>query len=326
MYGCHTLPVPLRQLSHQLQVTLTLPRLVFPHFKQMNHISWTPQSYTAAVRYLTYSTVPDYTPGRLSRFLKRVRLLTLQHQRLYYKGRLLVPTDRVDEVLTQLYRDPSTSVNSRDRFYETVAERYAGISRRRVQKFLLSQESYQLHLPVRRRRVVKPIIVTHVNQRWQVDTTYMPAHLAFWNDGYRYILTVVDLYSKHAWAFPMKRYTSATVASHLRSLFDTVAVPSVLQTDRGVEFQEAVQRLIQRYPGLRHVQSLPYRPTSQGAVESFNKTLKRRLFHWLDIYHTKTWVDLLPKVLEGYNSTRHSTTGYKPYQVYYSDDPELTLT
>jgi len=291
--------------------------------KILNSVSWDSTLYRDTIRYLLNRVEPDYSPAKLRRFIERSNHLTVKNNKLYYDGKPVVKTKDVDTVLTELYIDPVTSVNSRDRFYEAVLDNYVGISRRRVQLFLTLQESYQLHLPVRKRRIVKPILTSRVLQRIQCDTIDMSKkNLPFWNDNYKYCLTAVDLFSKYAWVYPLKRYTSSQVATAISHIFNTVGIPSILQTDNGVEFLDAVQILLRKY-SVKHVRSLPYKSQSQGAIEAFNKTFKRRIYHWLSIYNTKTWIDIVPKVLEGYNNTKHSTTGYTPYQVFYSDDPDL---
>ncbi|HRP37153.1 MAG TPA: DDE-type integrase/transposase/recombinase [Candidatus Dojkabacteria bacterium] len=289
----------------------------------ITHVKWTDDEYDNTYKYIANGVIPNYLPARLERFMNRSRLLRIEGNKIKLGNKELVPESRVNDVLTKLYRDPSTSVNSRDRFYGAVADRYVGISRRRVQEFLSNQESYQLHLAPPHKKIVKPIVTHRANQHHQVDLIDMSkGNYPFWNNNYTRVLTMIDLFSKYAWAYPLKRGTGAEVARALKNHYKDNPKPTILQTDNGPEFQTEVDALLKEL-GIKHVKSLAYKPTSQGAIERFNRTLKQRLYHWMSIYGTKTWVDLLPKVLEGYNNSVHSTTHKKPIEVYNSNDNVL---
>ena len=161
-------------------------------------------------------------------------------------------------------------------------------------------------------------------QRIQIDTTYIDEkNLPFWNDGTKYLLTVIDVFSKYAWAYPMKNFKSNTVATIMKKHFKEHGIPSTLQTDNGVEFKNAFKSLLNKIPNLKHIRSAPYRSHSQGAVEVFNKTIKRAIFHWMDIYKTKTYIDIIPKILENYNNSKHTTTGVSPNELHNTEDNEL---
>lgn len=243
--------------------------------------------------------------------------LSARNDKLYYRRLQIVPQEDIDKVLTNLYDDPKYSVNSRDRFYEATKNQYLGISRRRVQEFLSHQEAYQIHLPIKKVKIVAPIITTHTNQRWQIDLIDLSnKNFPFWNDGMKWVLTIVDLFSKYAWAYPLKDKRAYSTAKVIRAHLATNDNPSVIQADNGGEFDAQFSEVLREYK-IKFVRSQPYKPHSQGAIEAFNKTLKRRLFHWMSIYKTKTWVDLLPEVLDGYNNTKHSTTGYTPAKIHY---------
>ena len=55
------------------------------------------------------------------------------------------------------------------------------------------------------------------------------------NKGYKYLLTVVDVYSKYGWNVPLKTQTGKEVAQAFRKLFRN-GHPSRLWTDKGTEF------------------------------------------------------------------------------------------
>jgi transposase InsO family protein len=60
-------------------------------------------------------------------------------------------------------------------------------------------------------------------------------HLSRYNDGYRFILTCIDVFSKRAFAVPLKDKKAITVADAFEKIF-AEATPVMIQTDRGTEF------------------------------------------------------------------------------------------
>ena len=60
-------------------------------------------------------------------------------------------------------------------------------------------------------------------------------HLANYNQGYRYLLTVINVFSKYAWVIHLKKKDSKTVAEAFNTIF-VYRKPIKLQKDKGKEF------------------------------------------------------------------------------------------
>ncbi|XP_036149099.1 uncharacterized protein LOC118647764 [Monomorium pharaonis] len=76
------------------------------------------------------------------------------------------------------------------------------------EKQLLVEE---LHAPARRNFLRRHVIVRGYDDLWQADVVEMRPYTRF-NRGYHYILTVIDVLSKHAWAVPLKAKSGSEVA------------------------------------------------------------------------------------------------------------------
>ena len=75
--------------------------------------------------------------------------------------------------------------------------------------------------------------------------------LAKWNKGHRYILTVVDVFSKYAWAIPIKNKTGVVMVQALQTLWKQASPrqPQRVQSDDGTEFMNAkVQAFFKKTP------------------------------------------------------------------------------
>ena len=62
----------------------------------------------------------------------------------------------------------------------------------------MKQDTYTLHKPIRRRFKRNRVMVGGIDQQWQMDLADMQSMQKF-NDGYRYLLVCIDVFSKYAW-------------------------------------------------------------------------------------------------------------------------------
>ena len=234
---------------------------------------------------------------------------------LFIGDREVIPTDRIEEVLAALYDDPVTGGNlGRDKFYARVHALYAGITRADVERFVSNDETHQLlRRVVNRMKVVRPLPVPEGRGiRWQMDLIDMGERFQHDNLGYRYVLTVIDTFTKYAWAVPLKTKDAAGIVEAMEGLFAEEGPPAVLQSDNGTEFKNAEMAALAEEHGVRQVFGAPYRPQSQGCVERFNQTLKRFLWGHMTRYNTNVWADVLPLLVDNYNHVIHDSTGIAP--------------
>jgi len=75
-----------------------------------------------------------------------------------------------------------------------------------------------MHKRVRKRFQRNPYLVCNIDDQWQADLVDMQS-LQKYNDGYRYILTVIDLFSRYAWAVPVRSKTGEYIVKALEKIF-----------------------------------------------------------------------------------------------------------
>ena len=112
-----------------------------------------------------------------------------------------------------------------------------GASRESVETYLQSQQAYTLHKPARRHYIRNKVYVAGIDAQWQADLADMQG-IARQNDGMRYILTVIDVFSMFAWAVPVKSKDAGSVADGFSQVLRLASPrkPKRLQTDKGKEF------------------------------------------------------------------------------------------
>src|SRR2546428_14120488 len=105
-----------------------------------------------------------------------------------------------DQILSEIYYNPSNPAG-----YGGVSalSKESGIALKSVEEWLKKQSAYTLHKPARKRYMTRPYRTSGINHLWQVDLADMQPY-AKDNDGYRYIMTVIDVFSRKGWAEPIK--------------------------------------------------------------------------------------------------------------------------
>jgi len=89
----------------------------------------------------------------------------------------------------------------------------------------------ELHAPARKNFPRRRVIVRGYDDLWQADLVEMHPYARV-NKGYNYILTVIDVLSKYAWAVPLKSKTGSEMAATIaKTIRDDARCPKNLHTD-----------------------------------------------------------------------------------------------
>ena len=131
-------------------------------------------------------------------------------------------------------------------------------------------------------------------------------------EGNRFILVMVDAFSKWAEAVALKRHTAKEVATAILHQWTArYGVPREILSDQGAEFESAVFRHICKIMGIRKIRSSPYHPMANGGVERLNRTLKSLLLGHSS-QDREQWDQTLPFCMWAYRSNVHHSTGCSP--------------
>ena len=180
----------------------------------------------------------------------------------------------------------------------------------------------ELHKPARRNYTRRNFDVRGLDETWQADLVEMIPY-ARDNKGYRYLLTIIDIFSKYAWAIPVKRKTGKDVSEAMKSVLVKGRVPKNLQTDRGKEFYNAdFQKLMSRYK--IKLYSI-YSNLKAAICERFNHTLKNAMWKKFSLRGNYKWLDILHDLLTAYNNCKLRTIGEKPKDITTSNVAAILL-
>ena len=165
--------------------------------------------------------------------------------------------------------------------------------------------------PPKKKYITNKTNVYYIDDIWSLDILDLKDYGPENNRGYRYVLVIIDNFSKFGWTIPLKNKNARTIKNSLENiLISSKRKPNLIETDSGKEFYN---NIFQDFLNKNNIK-LCSRNSLNGAVfaERFNRTirdlLKRPVFEKGD----GNWVDVLPTITKQYNSRIHSSTKLTP--------------
>ena len=153
----------------------------------------------------------------------------------------------------------------------------------------------------RRRKVV----VNDIDEIWAADLVDMQSFSKF-NNGIKYLLMVIDVFSKYGWIVSLKSKTGVDVANALSKIFSERR-PMKMWVDKGKEFyNKHVKALgVQLYSTENEEKSF--------VVERWNRTMKEKMFKYFSANSTRKYINVLDEMVNNYNNTKHSSIKMTPH-------------
>lgn len=170
----------------------------------------------------------------------------------------------------------------------------------------------ELHKPARKNYIRRKMVMKGVDDLWQIDLVEMNKY-SNKNKGYNYILTIICVFSKYAWAVPVKHKTGKEVTSAMASVFKQGRIPRNIQSDMGKEFFNSEFTALMKRHNINHYHT--FTTMKSFICERFNRTLKGLMWKEFSMQGNYKWLQLLPRLLQKYNNTIHSTINMKPVDV-----------
>eukprot|EP00116_Pleurobrachia_bachei_P005918 sb/3466180/ len=226
--------------------------------------------------------------------------------------------------ITELYKDPNLSgaFAGRETFYRSLKERNPNTKRGKVNKELRSSDVYTLHKPVQKPRNYRRVFTKGINYLFQIDLCDMSKHVKD-NNGFKWIITCIDTFSKKLWAFKIKNKTGASVLKALKPLIEKEK-PKKIETDGGGEFKNAGFQSLLKKHGIKTYTIKS--PRKCSIVERVNRTLKTRMYRAFTSRGSHRWVDILAQLVAAYNKSYHRSIRMKPIDVNSRNEASVRAT
>jgi len=177
----------------------------------------------------------------------------------------------------------------------------------------------ELHKPYKKPRIYLTVKVNYKDHIWTADLVTMPLENQGRNGKFKYILTVMDCYTRYAWAVPLQTKTGLATKIALEKIVKSSSrVPQKLWVDKGKEFYNSIVKKFLEEQNIKM-----YSTGNEGKavmIERFNRTLEEKLWKRFTVQGNQKWVKILPEVVEKYNNTVHSSIKTTPLEA--SKNPE----
>ena len=145
----------------------------------------------------------------------------------------------------------------------------------------------------------KKIYSRGINYQFQIDFIDM-SNFEIENDGYRWFIMIIDIFSKKAWACKIKRKDGKTILEVMKPFLEE-NTPKKIEFDQGKEFY--YKPFLELLRKLRIVHFSVYSDNRCPIVKLFNTTLKTQKYHSFKIRGNRKWTDILQDLVDDHNDS-----------------------
>ena len=232
----------------------------------------------------------------------------------------------MDSYLESVYYNPkrSGSFGGVESLYRDVKEEgKLKLSRKQIRDWLLKQDTYTLHKPARRNFKRNRTIVSGIDELWMMDLADMQS-LKQYNDGYRYLLVCIHVFSKYTWIVPIKSKTGLSLVEAFKVILSSGRKPGKIMADQGTEFFNKHFLALLKNEGIQLFNT--FNETKASVVERVIRTFKTRMWRYFTARKTLRYVDMLSDLVYSYNHNRHSSIKTKPALVTIENENKIWHT
>jgi len=190
--------------------------------------------------------------------------------------------------------------------------RYANKRRKDAVDYLKSQDAYTLHKPIRKKFIHRRTYSKGIGDLYQIDLADL-SNLSSYNDGYRYLLNCINVFSKKAWSLLLKSKSGRDVTRAFEQILDDQPC-NMVQSDKGTEFVNSTFQSMLSRRGIKFYMS-QNEDIKAAVVERFNRTLKEKMYRYFTAKNTRRYIDILQDLIYAYNHSSHRSIGTDPASV-----------
>ena len=175
------------------------------------------------------------------------------------------------------------------------------------------QLAEELHKPIIRKFEKRKVHAAFKDNSWGADLADMQL-LSKYNKGIRFLLCVIDIFSKYAWIVPLKDKKGVSIAAAFESILkQSNRKPNKIWVDKSSEFYNAYFK-----KWLRDNDIIMYLTNNEGksvVAERFTRTLKSKIYKYMTSISKNVYIDKLDDIVDEYNNTYRITIKRKPTDV-----------
>lgn len=181
-------------------------------------------------------------------------------------------------------------------------------------QWLMSQDTYTRHKSRRVKFHKDHYILNNIDQYWETDLIVMPTHYSEHKDNVKYILVVIDGFSKYLFATPLERKTTEAIIEGFKKIFEkTTRRPERLASDNGGEYDSKKFRKFMKDNHITY--NTTNNPDTKCSLAERLIRTTSKLYKYLTYTNSYIYVDVIDKIVKGYNNSFHRSIKMTPNEV-----------
>ena len=182
--------------------------------------------------------------------------------------------------------------------------------------FTMEDLSQELNKPTINKFERQKVIVNHINEIHSTDLVDMTQYSKI-NKNYKYIFTNIDIFSKVAYAYPIKSKKIQDIKPCFEKIFEKNKPKFIWSDKEPAFFSKEMQQFFKNnnvkiYHTNSHLKAV--------IIERFNRSLRELMMKHFTKNNNTVWYNILPKLIKIYNNRYHSTIKMKPIEVNKSNE------
>jgi len=215
------------------------------------------------------------------------------------------------QFITNYYKNPNNpgSFSGINSLYSSLKTKFPTLKLSDLKKWGETNKVYTRHFPIRKKITRNQTVVGGINDTFQMDLCDMQA-LQKENDGYHYLLTIIDVFSKKAFVIPLKNKTGISTLKGIEAGIKILGVPKRVHTDAGKEFFNHRVTTYFKQNAIHHYMTNSENKAS--IIERFNRTLKEKMWRFFSFTGDFRYLENLDNIVDSYNNTYHRSIKMAP--------------
>ncbi|ODM87099.1 putative uncharacterized transposon-derived protein F54H12.3, partial [Orchesella cincta] len=211
--------------------------------------------------------------------------------------------DQDNEKILKSYFNPSSSGSFGG--IDRLKQIHQTIPASKIKEALQTSSTYTKHKRVLHTFLRRKVNVHTSNYLWQADLIILNKY-AKQNKNFKYLLTVIDVFSKKAYVAAIKNKTGLDVTDAFSTILKQAnKKPTYLSSDLGKEF---FNKTFKTFLDINKIELFAVHSDKKACVvERFNRTLMERIQKYFDHSGKTKYIDVLQDIVHSYNESLHRT-------------------
>ena len=178
------------------------------------------------------------------------------------------------------------------------------ISLKNIKQWIQDQDPYSLQKPVRYKFKRNRVVAKGLDALWDMDLADV-SNIEESNKGVRFLLIVIDIFSRYLWVVPLANKKHTTVINGLKKVFSHGRKPQWIRSDQGGEFKNRWMKTFLKKESVGHF--VTYNETKANYAERVIRTIKVLMYRYFTHKQSREYKSILQDLVFNYNNRPHSS-------------------